>query len=332
MKTMKSSLPQYWEHFNLPHGTIENDVKIREGSYQGLFREALYTSREDFLTIFNHPLVQGTFVDLGCGAGEGCLLYGSLYPDRKSIGVEFEEARLNYGRGFRDQFNLLNVELLKADLLTSAIPTGDTYFLYFPTGMVLDRILSELYHSQIFFHLVVIESHGDLYSRLDLENWLTLRSELPLKSARHHSQARIYERNKLLRDTTLSAFDLSFEHKYLFIQDRDEVWIGESRGLTWTRDDQFELLTPPRTVFWRNVNKWSDLAKLSPLQKLAVELRKEGELEFTGTDFKISGFIRKIIIHPTFRLEISTGEKVEWEKILTINKGSRLCYASSQSF
>lgn len=329
---MKSSLPQYWEHFNLPHGMIENEVKIREGSYQGLLQEALYTSREDFLTIFSHPLVQGTFIDLGCGAGEGCLLYGSLYPDRKTIGLEFEGARLNYGCGFRDKFNLWNVELLEADLLTSIIPKGDTYFLYFPTGMVLDRILSELYHSQNFFRLVVIESHGDLFTRLDLENWLTLKSELPLQSARHHSQARIYERNQLLRDSILNAFDLSFKNKYLFIQDQDEVWIGESRGLTWSKDDRFELLTPPRTVFWRNVNNWSDLSELLPLQKLIVELRSEGELEFIGVDFRISGFIRKIIVHPTFRLEISTGEKVEWEKIMTINKGSRLCYASSQSF
>ncbi len=332
MKTMKSSLPQYWEHFNLPHGKIENEVTIREGSYQGLLQEALYTSREDFLTIFNHPLVQGTFVDLGCGAGEGCLLYGSLYPGRKSIGLEFEEARLNYGRGFRDKYNLLNVELLEADLLTSTIPEGDTYFLYFPTGPVLDRILSELYRSQKSFRLVVIESHGDLFPRLDLENWLSLKSELPLHSIRHHSLARIYERNQLLRDSTLSIFDLSFQNKYLFIQDHDEVWIAESRGLTWTKGDRFELLAPPRTVFWRNVNKWSDLSELLPLHKLAVELRGEGELEFTGIDFKMSGFIRKIIVHPTFRLEISTGEKVEWEKILTINKGSRLCYASSHSF
>lgn len=329
---MKSSLPLYWEHFNLPHGMIENNVKLREGSYQGLLQEALYTSREDFLTLFGHPLVQGTFIDLGCGAGEGCLLYGSLYPDRKSIGVEFEEARLNYGRDFREQFNLLNVDLQQADLLTSTIPSGDTYFLYFPTGMVLDRILSELYRSKSFFRLVVIESHGDLFPRLDLENWLTLKEELPLQSARHHSQARIYERNQLLRDDALNAFALSFKNKYLFIQDHDEVWIGESRGLTWTREDRFELLTPPRTVFWRNVNSWSNWDGLPPLQKLVVELRSEGELEIIGVNFKISGFIRKIIVHPTFHLEISTGEKVEWEKILTINKGSRLCYASSQYF
>lgn len=326
---MNSSLPRFWEHFKLPHETIEENVESRSGSYQGLKEEALYTCREDYLALFNHPFTEGTFVDLGCGAGEGCLLYGSLFPDRKAIGVEFEKARLEFGQEFRKQFKLDNVDLIEADLTSASIPVGDTYFLYFPTGPVLDRILHSLYHSPKKIRLIAIESHGDLIPRLELENWLTLKAAVPLHSKRHHPLAHIYEHNFEVRDSSLLPFELSFKDSYLLIDEGGETWIGNSRGLEWTCDDRFELLTPPRTIYWKNVRSFSDGKDLSPLQKLAIALRSEGELEIITLNQKIIGIIRKIIIDPTFSLEFSTGEKVEWTQILQIKKGTKLCYVSS---
>lgn len=326
---MNSSLPRFWEHFKLPHESIEENVEGRDGSYQGVKEEALYTCREDYLAIFNHPLSEGTFVDLGCGAGEGCLLYGSLFPDRKAIGVEFEKARIEYGQEFRKQFKIDNVDLIEADLMSDRIPVGDTYFLYFPTGPVLDRILHILYHSQKKFRLIAIESHGDLIPRLELENWLTFKASVPLHSPRHHPLANIYEHNFEVRDSSLLPFDLSFKNNYLVIEENGESWIGNSRGLEWTSADRFELSIPPRTIFWKNVRSWSDGEDFSSLQKLAIALRDEGELEIITLNQRIMGIIRKIIIGPTFSLEFSTGEKVEWKKILKIKKGTKLCYVSS---
>ncbi|MCM2349906.1 MAG: class I SAM-dependent methyltransferase [Bacteriovoracaceae bacterium] len=326
---MNSSLPRFWEHFKLPHESIEENVTDRSGSYQGLKEEALYTGREDYLRLFNHPLTAGTLVDLGCGAGEGCLLYGSLFPDRKAIGVEFEKARIEFGQRLRTQYKLDNVDLILADLMSDHIPVGDTYFLYFPTGPVLDRILHVLYHSPNKFRLIAIESHGDLIPRLNLENWLTFKAAVPLHATRHHPDAHLYEHNFQERDSSLLPFELSFKDRYLLIKENEELWIGNSRGLEWTCDDRFELLTPPRTIFWKNVQSISDGKDFSALQKLAIALRNEGELEFSTLNKKIIGTIRKIIIAPSFSLEFSTGEKVEWKQILKIKKGRKLCYVTS---
>lgn len=325
---MNFSLPPYWEHFNFDFDSIEKNVENVPGSYQGIKEKALYTSREDFLAIFSHPLIQGTLVDLGCGTGESCLLYGSLYPDRQSIGVEFQAARLIPGKKFQTDHKLYNVSLLAQDLLNDPIPQGETYFLYFPTGMVLDRVLSELYKRQHPFRMVVIESHGDLLPRLQKENWLVPMAEIPLRSSRHYRNAVVFESQKIKRAESLLPHTLSYQEKFLVIRDQEE-WIGESLGLEWSEGDRYELRTPPRTILWESVQEVLSFDQIDVKIRPALELRRLGELQIETGNAVFQGFIRKILLKPTFRLEISSGEQVEWSEIKTIRQGPQLCYASS---
>ncbi|WP_408096110.1 class I SAM-dependent methyltransferase [Peredibacter sp. HCB2-198] len=317
------------EHFKFDHDAIEALVESRNGSYKGLNQAALYTSREDFQSIFSHPLVTGTFVDLGCGTGEGCLLYSWLYPERSAIGVDFEQSRIEAGLKMKEELKLEQVSLFRQDLLHSNIPRGDTYFLYFPTGMVLDRILNELYQSSHDFRIVAIESHGDLFSRLEKENWLNLVAEIPLKSERHHPMAHIYERTFKPRDPSLLPFKLSFLRAFLLIEENDYAWLGESYGMEWTFEDRFELLTPPRTIHWNQVKEVLSFDQVDVKFQRALELRQLGEVTVKTLSSEFKGHIRKVIVRPTFHLEISSGEKVEWSHIVTITQGSILCYDSS---
>lgn len=322
---MKSSSRPFWDHFKRTHDSIESNVQSRKGSYQGLPKEALSTDIEDLKNILQSPHVSGTFVDLGCGTGESVLLYAETFPDRKAIGIDFEEARIEATKSFA----LPNAQFLHADLLSCDIPEASTYFLYFPTGPVLDRILSELYLAQKEFYLIVIESHGDLLNRLNLENWLEVVQEIPLKAKRHYPNARIYKRLFQERSDELLPFVLSYQH--LFVVFRDE-WIGETYGMEWTEGDRFELATPPRTIHWKDVKNLMILEDFPANVQKALMLRRQGELVFQLAERSLSGFIRKIILKPTFQLEISNGEKVEWTEIVTIKKGSLLCYDSSQAF
>lgn len=321
---MKSSSLPFWEHFKETHLSIENEVGHQAGSYKGLSKEALSTHPDDLIRIFSSPLIHGTFVDLGCGTGESVLTYAHLFPERKAIGVEFEEARIKAALAYLPP----NAELIHDDLMKAKIPEGETYFLYFPTGPVLDRILNELYESRRDFHLVVIESHGDLIARIQLENWLHELAEIPLSSKRHYPSAKIFKRGHELRSPSLLPFTLTFKEKFMLVNE----WIGETFGMEWTCESRFELQTPPRTIDWKDVKKLMILEDFSPLQRKILLMRREGELEFHLPDRILTGFIRKIILNPTLTLEISTGELVEWTKIITIRKGSLLCYDSSQVF
>lgn len=328
---MSSSSPRSLEHFKFDYDAIEALVGTRSGSYKGLDSRALYTSREDFEAIFSHPLVTGTFVDLGCGIGEGCLLYSWLYPERSSIGVDFEQSRIEAGLKIKEDLKLERVSLLHQDLLHGDIPSGNTYFLYFPTGMVLDRILNELYKSKREFRLVVIESHGDLFPRLEQENWLKLVGTIPLKSERHHPMAHVYERTMDERSLSLVPFEISFQEKFLLIDEGEFAWLGESYGLEWTHDNRFELLTPPRTILWDQVKEILSFDQVEVKFQKALELRRLGEVTVKTLSSELTGHIRKVIVRPTFHLEISSGEKVEWSHIVTITQGSILCYDSSSA-
>jgi SAM-dependent methyltransferase len=326
---MKFSLPQLSELFNSRHALTERGVTQKEGSYKDLSQEALYTSLEDLLTLFENPLIQGTFIDLGCGMGQAPLFYGALYPERKAIGIEFDEARIHAAQEIKTLMGVRNVSFLLEDLLTCELPVADTYFLYFPTGPVLDRVLTALYESGQKFILVAIESHGDLLPRLDLENWLTLKEEVKLNSERHYPYARLYERSDAERATCLGPFQYSYQKYFILIDDGQEVWLGDTFGLEWTHGQRFELKTPPRTINWEHVKKVMRFYDLSRELQLLVRLREQGEVTIEGQRGKFTGLIRKIILSPSFIVEISTGEKVEWSLISTIHQGSRLCYAFS---
>jgi hypothetical protein len=316
---MKSSSPLFWALSKEEHQRVELKVTEGERSYKGLSFEALYTSWEDFQRLFSHPRIKGKFVDLGCGLGLGCLLYGSLFPERQSIGVEFEKARYEKAQELKETSSLSNVEFLHQDLGEGKIPNGDTYFLYFPTGPVLDRILTSLYQEKSDFVLVAIESHGDLYQRLECENWLTLIDEVPLTSKRHASVAKVYQRNREERSSSLLPFTLSYQEKFLLIREGSEDWIARSHGLQWTAGNRFELKTPPRTIAWENVIQVIEPHELPHEVRAIAALWEAGEIILQG-EKTYRGILRKIFLRPTFELELSTGERVKWSKEYSLTK------------
>lgn len=305
--------------------TIEKKVRDLAGSYRGISEEALLTTQEDFHRIFK-SLPQGeTWVELGSGHGLGPLTFAKLFPDKKAVGVEFELARFEASVMSLAKSSLQNAQFIHADLLTCPIPQGEFYFLYFPTGIVLDRILHQLGSRTESFYLIVIESHGDLLPRLKKEKWLRIHSEIPLSSARHYPQAVVFQK---CAQNGSDLHDVSFQEKFLTIRDQSSEWIGESFGLEWVRDNEFQLLTPPRTINEFQVKNVSDLSQIPVEFHSALLLRKLGMLTIHRmTDVKQS-YIRKIFISPSFKLELSSGEQVEWSQITQIYWEDTLCYDS----
>jgi SAM-dependent methyltransferase len=326
---MKSSFHQFWDRFKLSFNQIENSIHEFENSYKGVSYEALYTSKEDLDLIFNDPNISGTFLDLGCGQGQTVLYYALKFPDRKAIGIEFHNSRFDFAVGVQRELELKNAHFNQHDLLFCEIPKADTYFLYFPTGPVLDRLLTALYEGMNPFNIVVIESHGDLIKRIELENWLIPIQEVKLASKRHYPNAVIYKRLFLERDHSLSPFLFSYQKRFLLISETGVTWIGESYGMEWLSGSQFNLKVPPRTICWENVKKLMFFENFDPLTKFALSLRSFDELTFTVNGSHIKASIRKIIIEPTFMIELSSGERLQWNEITSIYRGSDLCYDSS---
>lgn len=309
---------------------VELMVSNQSGSYKGLSEDALLTCEEDFRSIFSCLPDVTIWVELGSGHGLGPILFASLHPDKAAIGIEFETARFSVGENYKNESRLKNVQFINADLLTCDLPLGDVYFLYFSTGIVLDRILCELGKRTDYFKVVAIESHGDLLPRLSQENWLRSVQKIPLKSARHFPHAIIFEK---FAAKNPSLHDKSFCENYLLIASEDgSEWIGESYGLEWSPGEKVHLLTPPRTVCISQVKNVFNLDDIQVKFHSALQLRKLGLLTFCTPSGNKEGYLRKIFVSPSFSVEISSGEQVEWGDIGKIFWGQILCYDSSSDY
>ncbi len=309
---------------------IEDQVSDQAGNYKGLAQEALLTCEEDFLALFEALPDVLTWIELGSGHGNGPLLFAEKFPHKKSIGIEFEKARFEVGEKKKTQLALSNVEFIHADLLTCPIPVGDVYFLYFSTGHVLDRILCEIGAITTPFKLVVIESHGDLLNRLNKEYWLKPLSEVSLKSSRYNPQAVIFEK---CSQKGTSLHDYSFLSKYLLIQEeRNHSWLGESYGLEWLKAEDYQLLTPPRTVKSSSITQVMDLNQIRPDYQIALFIRKLGMVTLQTSQGTKQGILRKIFVTPSFKVEISSGEQVEWSDVQKIFWENILCFDSSSDY
>lgn len=333
---MKSSSLQPLEYFKnlfqFDNAEIEKDVPLRPDFYPGLDPAALYTDLVDLYALMTHDLAQGCWLDLGCGTGVGPLMYAALYPDRKSFGIEAASSRLRAGQVIQERLGLVNASLIHGDLLNCAIPIAETYFLYFPTGHVLDRVLSELASFKHPLSIVAIESHGDLLPRLRKEGWLNEISTTKLSAARHHPEAIWFESNHSPREQQ-GAHYLSFKQQALVIRDgNSEEWLAESFGLNWSHDNIFDLLTPPRSIDWQQVISVRDESALSRELSFLYHLRPLGEVSLSARGTSYSGTIRKIIISPTFSVELSTGQKLKWQEIQSIHWDQFLCYESSSAY
>lgn len=328
MKFSWQQLSQTFEtYLGHQHESTESLVEKEEALYPGLSPAALYTSLEDIRRIQEHGLVSGTWVDLGAGVGQTILSYLALHPDRDAYGIEKSKSRIEAGNALFGEFPSLEGQLREGDLLTADLSLGDTYFLYFPTGHVLDRILFEL-QKKTSFKLVAIESHGDLFSRLALEPGLRLLDEIELSSTRHHPMARIYEKAPPTFKK-LELFNRSFTHEFLIVSIEGEEWMGECFGAEWIGEERFNLRTPARTISHGSVKGYLKSSELDSLTRFLTLLRQKGELEILVENGALKGEIRKIFLKPAFCLELSGGQKVKWEDVKVISLKGFRCYDSS---
>lgn len=168
----------------------------------------------------------------------------------------------------------------------------------------------------------MIESHGDLISRIEKEPGYELVEKIPLKSLRHYPYAHVYLKNEII--TVFSPHKISFLDELLLIRDSSGEWVADSFGLEWQGGDHYQFLYPPRSIEWSRdfvgvLHKEHEL--YSRLLHLS-NLRRQGEQKFVGRfGEEKKGHIRKIRISPAFALEISTGELIEWESLQNILKG-----------
>lgn len=264
-------------------------MALLDFSYQDISFEALNTPAQDWRILFKYMERQGLKTLFDAGAGHA--LSAEVATEFKSIHVTAWELDLDRikGRSFHNQI------VKQADLFAENIPKCDITFLYLPTGPLLERILSQLQENDL---IAAVESHGELFDRLDEQ--CELVDELEITAKRHHPKLRIYRyhhsRDKLKSELRLRSFNPNFSQ--LLIREEDSLlgpslWMADCYGLNITPDGFVETKFPERRFELVQVTNIVEL--INP--DLIIERR--------------SGKWRKIFVGPRAIVETPNGERIE---------------------
>lgn len=181
--------------FDLDVQDTEKEISLNDESlYVGLDPRALLTSYIDYYQILEDVPKGEELVDVGAGYCRGTILSEFLGLN-KCHSIEIVKERITEAFDAISNFSGDTSLLLNQDLSTCTLPEAYGYFLYFPKGEILYRILSQLFelskHQDCF--LYVCESHGDMLDYLNMFSSITQVKSFKVSQPRHSDQIVKYE-------------------------------------------------------------------------------------------------------------------------------------------
>jgi hypothetical protein len=186
-----------------------------EEIYKDLQSEALLTNYFDYYQILE-DMKPGTLVDLGAGYCKGTLLSEYLGLSSRCISIEVERVRVQAARSLLDGHD----DLIHGDLLDGEyiLPRADAYFMYLPTGVILNSIIKKVINQKIEAIFYIIESHGDFIDTISFypEIFEELPSSLKVSQQRHDKK--IYKfKSKKINEINIRKEDLALENINLWL-------------------------------------------------------------------------------------------------------------------
>jgi hypothetical protein len=298
------------EHIGIDFNKIEQAVPDHEGLYKGLKSEALQTSYLDYYQILQKIPSGSSFVDIGAGYNRASFVNHWCDFGHDCIGLEVVKERIVHAQSIGEKFGINSKHFVHFDLYGShELPKADFYFIYMPTGVLLDQIFVKLSGHKHSFQLIVIESHGDLIPTMEhYSDWFKCEFKIPLSQKRHDPfiyfyQSRISMKNdyRPLEDFIYWVVGKRFNSDYeLVIMDQD---IGAETPHYWTAsllDSSFYwkgnyLMIESKYPF--RIFPFSAVREVRLVSKQDVSYKKLAQMRFN--DQKIG----KIIIKPELQYE-----------------------------
>jgi hypothetical protein len=128
---------------------------------------ALLTSYFDYYQILKSLPKNSTFVDIGSGYTRGNIVNQLCQFGHHCYGLELEQDRVEATKIIFSKLGIDHSTVRNYDILGNEdLPCADYYFLYLPTGSLLDHVMMKLSRLKHQYQLIVIESHGDLIDTL----------------------------------------------------------------------------------------------------------------------------------------------------------------------
>ncbi len=229
-----------------------------------------------------------TLFDAGAGNALSAQVAQAEFPDLSVHAYEIVGDRMA-------ALDLPNQQLKVCDLMLEPIAKCDLTFLYLPTGPLLERILLQLPHHAL---IAAVESHGDLFDRLD--ECCELVTTIKMHAKRHNPFMRIYRYKVSTPDLRQKIRELSTSESLLQLEIKDSdlingeyIWSGDIQGCIVESSGIIETLWPARRFSINDV--------------VAINKAKWPELVLQ----RRQGLWRKIIVSPVALKETPQGERIK---------------------
>jgi len=278
--------------------------------YQGQFhtREALYTSYEDLLKIYNDlNFKQGTFVDLGSGNCRASFLFKTLNPNLKVISIDWNDEVISQAQIAAKVFEIDSSQFICGDLNEIDIPRANAYFLYQSTDELLYRIMEKLknYHP---FTLYAIESHGDLITKLSKDfSWVKKVKTISQSSSKRYDPMIYRFDSKAFHPSSNEISQLRSGKKLLFSPSllmelrwsKEFLVLIEEENYSWVASTyQTQSGLSAKTYEFQYPNRNIPIHKIKNIFKCPPQLEP-----FVQERFRPQSKIRKIILAPHLQIE-----------------------------
>jgi hypothetical protein len=247
--------------FNFDILKTENSLSIdvtSEETYSGsnLEESALNTSWADYYEMIKFLEDKNLrMLDIGSSYSKGSLLCAALGSSSISS-VEIVKKRVDLSKEILNGLNLPNTLISNANALDISFENFDVFFVYQPVSQFLSKLLTKLsnYKNKI---LWVIESHGDLLHRVDIDSRFIEKKELlKLNSKRHLPHLYQYKISSTIKNMKIIEEENFYQSQYALIESKMKNF-GSIKWITKLDNSFVDYLDKKQTfsINNRRINK-----------------------------------------------------------------------------
>lgn len=269
--------------FGIDYENTENKIQTtNEDIYAGLENTALLTSYLDYYQMILDLGEKKVLADLGAGYCRGSLLIEKLGLSSKILSLEVESNRVAIAKSIvRDKSLIIQEDLLDNNF---QLPKVDAFFLYLPTGPVINSLIKKVIDQKVEAIFYIIESHGDLIDNILFypEVFKQIPCDLVTSLPRHDNKIYKFQSFK----STIKKIDFNNikikDIPYLILEDKNFILEIESRIAN----------TDDKTRKWKAKLNGARLLKYN--LEMAIELKDSGRILQLETQDKIVGITQEL--------------------------------------
>lgn len=260
----------------------------------------------DFFELLEKLPADSTLIDIGSAHGILSITASLFFKNKFTIhSIEAVKGRLNFARTlshFQKENHHFYESLFSQDIFQTILSNINRcekvyLLLYIPTGKLLEEIISLNLTPIQKINALVIESHGDLISRINLSSKFSFQQvKTKLKTPRHDCNCYEYLLNPLAKQSLIDErLELiNRDDMYFLIPDKDKHWLAITKNLDYqilNSDEIFVFFPCNQRSIKMKINEFEGIKSINkeslPPKLVPLISTQENDYQKLGINSKI---------------------------------------------